>query len=588
MQFKYDFTRIDSRASLLDALGIDDETFQRVIDFIPPPPAWDRPPTVSKAIIVLELPVFLRHDIPKKKRGRGHRTVWEALPTKNIHKALARRLDNFFRWSYAGYPSESAFGYRAGRNIRENAQRHSGHKYLLNADIEDFFPSITTSDVGDLLKKVGMVPNVAELLARFVTIGGSLPLGLSTSPTISNAIALPIDQALAQLSACHDVTYSRYSDDMSFSGNGVLPPITEIEQIINDHGFRLAQGKTRTSTKGQGHYVTGLSISDPHYPRVPKAKKRKLRQELYYASKFGLDNHFRHMGINDRKVIQREINRLDGMVKFVAHHEPTLRQIKQSWRAILLANDARPSFPPRSHGNAPFFIYIDEAEYRREDKPVLALCLVVTQHVEKVVDDTVRVLAGATSDMWADGSAEILRKRGLHFTDATQDLRLTYNKALARMPFEAYVAYREYDGPSVYEETYLSLLSALISRRLMAAESQFAFLRFEQNSKVSSAKITRMVEGALAELKMRDNRRPVAVKVDIVGKPNPMLSPPDFLLGFLGHYLAAKPVADTAPVPRERLMFERLRDKYRLVFDLSAGVEYSRRRPLVPWCEQFS
>ncbi|MDX1000854.1 RNA-directed DNA polymerase [Sinorhizobium medicae] len=586
MGFGYNFRRLTSREALIEALGIDALLFQRVLDFVPPPPTWEKPPEPETPIVILDAPAFIRHDIPKKNRSRGYRTVWEPLLTKSVYKALARRLDNFFRFALKGYPHDCAFGYRAGRNIRENAFAHTGHRFLLSVDLKDFFPSISREAVFDMFRSVGVIEEVSDSLARFVTIAGALPLGLPTSPTISNAIAVPIDEALSRLAASTGSVYTRYSDDMSFSGNAALPDLSSIADVLAGFGFDIAKSKTRRSTVGQSHYVTGLSISDPVRPHVPKGKKRKLRQELYFANKFGLSEHLRHCGINDEDVVQQEVNRLDGMVKFTAHHEPRMSAgIKEQWRSILQDSGMKPSFAPRGLHHAPFFLFIDEAEYSRDGRKILALCIVVTQHIQKVVDETNQVLIRAINDLWMDGDVETLRTRGLHFTDATQDVRLAYVKELARMPFEAYVAYREYGGPDAYEEAYLSLLSAMITRRLMAAESQYAHVYFEQNSKVSTSKIKFCVESAMTELKASNNRRPAGASVEFIGKPNPALSPPDFLLGVLGQYLISKPVVPGRPEPRERLMFERVRDKYRLILDVPTRTEYSRRRPIVPWSE---
>jgi hypothetical protein len=585
MGFAYDFRRITTRQALIEALGIDDGVFQFVLDFVAPRPAWEKPPGHATKVEILDIPAFLRHDIPKKNPKRGHRTVWEPLLTKSVYKALARRLDNFFRFACVGYPHECAFGYRAGRNIRENASVHAGHKFLLSVDIKDFFPSISRNAVSALLQSMDVSEEVAGLLARFVTITDALPLGLPTSPVISNAIAVPIDEALSRLAAGCSAVYTRYSDDMSFSGNGELPELSAITDVLSAHGFDLADSKTRRSTRGQGHYVTGLSISDPVRPRVPKKKKRTLRQELYFANKFGLNEHFRHRGVNDSSLVQQEVNRLDGMVKFIAHHEPGMSaSIKEQWRSILQASNMKPSFAPRGLHRAPFYLFVDEAEYKRDGKRILALCLVMTQHPDKIADETNQVLQRALSDLWADGDAEALRRRGLHFTDATQDLRLAYIKQLAKMPFEGYVAFCEYDSSAAYEDAYLSLLSAMVTRRLMAAESQHALFYFEQNSKVSTTKIKHRVEHALAQLKASNNRRPAAVSVQFIGKPSPVLSPPDFLLGVLGQYLSSKPAGGQRE-PRERLFFERLRDKYRLILEVPSGREFSRRHPIIPWCE---
>lgn len=64
--------------------------------------------------------------------------------------------------------------------------------------------------------------------------------------------------------------------------------------------------------------------------------------------------------------------------------------------------------------------------------------------------------------------------RGLHYADATEDLRLSYVKRLRGLPCEGYVVMTRLTSPDHYEATYLRLLGAVIRRRLMAAESRFA------------------------------------------------------------------------------------------------------------------
>ncbi|WP_459461654.1 reverse transcriptase family protein [Rhizobium sp. No.120] len=581
MSFNYDFTRITSRSSLLVALSIDEVLFEQVLNFEPPPPAWLMPLSPPDEISKLSIPAFLRHDIPKRNAKRGHRTVLEPVLAKAIYKALGRRLDSFFRHKLDGYPHGSSFGYRPGRNIRENAAVHCGNRYLLSLDLQNFFPSISRSRIAGIFEQLGIAPDIAALLARFVTISDALAMGLPTSPTISNAIALGLDQALEQLAQRSSAVYTRYSDDISISGKEALPDLKLITQIVSNNGFKLADEKTGLSVHGQAHYVTGLSISDPDQPHVPRAQKRRLRQELYFARKFGLAQHLQRQGINDSTVVQQEVNRLDGLVKFVGHHEPKLSSvIKQEWCEILTAADMKPSFAPRGMHRAPFVLVIDEAEFSRDGQRYLALCIVVSQQMDRVAEETGRVLSNALNDLWGDGNRNAMLARGLHFTDATKDLQLAYIKELATMPFEGYVAFCEYDGPKNYQAAYLRLLSAMIPRRLMAAESQYAAVLVEQNSKVSQTAITERISEVAADLKRTNNRRPKDTLIKLLSKPNPFLSPPDFLLGVLGQYLKSKPAA---PEPRERLSFERLRDKYRLILDLDARAEYSRRRPIAPW-----
>jgi len=584
MTYPADFRRVTSREALIAVLGIEEAIFDEILAFDAPPSALERKESGAQRILVTKVPMFFRHDIPKKNRKRGYRTVWEPSAAKLEYKGLARRLETFFHVAMAGYPHDAVFGYRQGRNIRENAAAHAGHAELLTVDLQNFFPSISTDRVRQLFEALEIVPEVAELLAHFVTIGGGLPLGLPTSPVISNAITLPLDIACSALAEEAGATYTRYADDLSFSGDAGLPDLGRIRAAVEAQGFRLAEEKTRRSKRGQAHYVTGLSISDRVRPHVPRTGKHRLRQELYYAEKFGLVDHFRHRGINDGRVIQEQVNRLDGMVRFVAHHEPTLAgRLKTRWRAALKAEGMRPSFTPRGQKRAPFFLFIDEAEFERDGKKILALGMAVSQHGPRLAQEGEKVLNTALADMYMDGSADALRKRGLHFVDATEDLRQAYAKRLVGMPFEGYVAFATYEGPDAYESTYLRLLGAMIERRLKAAESQFAYLYFEQNDKVSVAKVEALVQRVFDRLKAHDDRRPVGFRMAPVAKPHLGISVPDFLLGILGKYLKSKAPAAGKPEPRDRLMFERLRDKYRLILDLDTWTEYSRRRPIQAW-----
>ncbi|MGX9120464.1 reverse transcriptase family protein [Mesorhizobium sp. BHbsci] len=588
MTFPADFRRITSREALIVAIGTDKAKFNAVLAFDPPTSQEEQREAARRALkaeSIADVLIFFRHDIPKRNRKRGCRTVWEPLLAKPEYKALARRLETFFRIALPGYLHDAVYGYRPGRNIRENAGAHAGHAALLATDLQDFFPSISKDRIAQLFEALGIVPSVADLLARFVPIGGALPLGLPTSPVISNAIALPLDLACEALAKSMDATYTRYADDLTFSGNAGLPELDAIRQLVKEQGFLLAEQKTRRSKIGQAHYVTGLSISDAR-PHVPRARKRRLRQELYYAGKFGVADHLRHLGVNDPRVVQQEVNRIDGTVRFVAHHEPTIAtQLKTCWRAALQAEGMKPSFAPRGQHRAPFYLFIDEAEFERGSRKILAIGMTVSQHGPRMVTEGQQVLAAALADVFLDGDAEALRKRGLHYVDVTEDLRIEYIKRLAGMRFEGYVAFAEYDGPNSYEETYLRLLGAMIQRRLKAAESQFAFLYFEQNDKVSAAKVEALVQHSFDELKARNDRRPAGFSIQPVSKPHLGISAPDFLLGVLGKYLKSKPAPLGKPEPRDRPLFERLRDKYRLILDLTTWTEYSRRRPILPWSD---
>jgi RNA-directed DNA polymerase len=582
MPLRNDFTRLQNENHLLAALGIEEEDFVEILKFSTTKKYFE---IRDDSIVVCELPPFICHKIPKKNRQRGFRTVWEPTFSKNIYKSLARRLDEFLGHKLNGFPHPRTFGYIGGRNIRENAAGHCGHRELVSVDIQDFFPSIRTTRVRQCLELTGVVPTVADLLSRFVTIDDSLALGLPTSPTLANAICLSLDIELVELAKQYEATYSRYADDITFSGDGELPPLATIKDTIQVHGFEIAEQKTRISKLGQAHYVTGLSVTDKDQPHVPRQKKRSLRQELYYAKKFGLDEHFHHLGINSPRNIQREVNRLDGLVKFTGFHEPRLAlSLKTSWAEILQDSGYSPSFEPKNQDRVPFCIFIDEAEYPHPDgSRILALAMSVSQHQDRIRQAAQDVLEDALADMYVTGNRDAISKRGLHFVDAHPDLRKVFIERMRSLPFEAYVAMARLPSPAEYENTYIRLLNAMIKRRLMAAESQFAYLVFEENSKVSQTAVRDAVNTVYSSLKANNNRRPRECMIKFSGKPNLNLSVPDFLLGILGQFLRSHPDVDQSRPNRERILFESLRDKYRLILDVDTWTEYSRRREITSW-----
>lgn len=581
---RHDLTRIRSRVQFTTGLGIDDALLQHVLDFVPPPDPEPDPDPAKDDGVVADIPAFFRHKIPKRNKARGYRTVWEPSFLKTKYKALGGYLGKFFHYRLDLFPHPATFGYVGGRNIKDNALAHCGHAHLLVVDIEAFFPSITRARVQALLLECGFNAEIANLLARFLTIDGSLALGLPTSPVLSNAVFLPADVELAALADRFGATYTRYSDDMSFSGDGELPSLDDIGAILARRGFALAKAKTRRSRRGQAHFVTGLSVSEADQPHVPKLKKHRLRQELYYAGKFGLIDHLQRLGVNDEAVVQEQINRLDGTVKFVAHHEPRLApRLRSRWTEILKEAEAKPSYKPRNLGAEPFVIAIDEAEYRPTNGHLLALGLAVSQHQQRVYSLAHDVLQEALGNLWAAGDPAAIEKRGLHYNDATADLRLRYVEQLRVMPFEGYVVMGPLASPQTYEDTYLRLLGAVIRRRLMAAEGRFALFMIEKNNKVSETRIEALIQEAVSALRLEKNRGPKRAFVSFVTKPDLHVSVADFLLGVLGDYLKSPNTPPGRPEGRDRLMFEQIREKYRLILDVEPWTEYSRRRPISPW-----
>ena len=121
--------------------------------------------------------------------------------------------------------TDSAHGFIKNKSILTNAKTHLGNKIILKVDIADFFPSIKINRVISIFQKFEYPSKVSYYLSSLCTIDCHLPQGAATSPTISNIIAKKIDRRLSKLSDSFSLVYSRYADDLTFSGSFISPRI---------------------------------------------------------------------------------------------------------------------------------------------------------------------------------------------------------------------------------------------------------------------------------------------------------------------------------------------------------------------------
>jgi hypothetical protein len=231
--------------------------------------------------------LYFKYHIPKKNPSLGYRIVYEIghLFALNILKVLKFNLNELYE------PHDSVHGFVPERGICSNAKQHLANYYLLRSDIKNFFESININMVYEVFMELGFIPEIANVLSKITTLDDHLVQGLPTSPIIANLVSKSMDTELKSLCDKYNAVYTRYADDISISSNSNLPPLKEIENIVNESEFKLNTKKTKTFKRGQNQFVTGLSIFDNLYPRIPKKIKRKIRQELYYIKKFGYESH---------------------------------------------------------------------------------------------------------------------------------------------------------------------------------------------------------------------------------------------------------------------------------------------------------
>jgi len=184
---------------------------------------------------------------------------------------------------------DAAHGFIKKRSIFTNAAAHTGKRVVICMDLRDFFPSITFKRVTGMFINIGFSEANAGKLAALCCYGGRLPQGAPTSPMITNIICRRMDARLHALLAKYEGSYTRYADDMTFSGGeGIRSVLPLVRRIIKEEGFEPAPEKFRIQRSGARQKVTGLVVNDR--VSVPRKVRRLLRAMVHRYSTDGVED----------------------------------------------------------------------------------------------------------------------------------------------------------------------------------------------------------------------------------------------------------------------------------------------------------
>ena len=230
-----------------------------------------------------------------RKRSGGHRLIHAP---KSRLKAIQRKLNELL---VTRLPmSTAAHGFRSGRSVATNARKHVGAQVVVKLDLADCFPSIHYGRVRGLLIALGYSYSVANVLAVLTTEAERQPVvaegktyhvpvgprvcvqGAPTSPGLCNAVLMRLDRRLTGLATKLQFEYSRYADDLTFSGGDSSKAkmlIRFAREIVENEGFRLNRRKTRVLRRGQRQRVTGVVVNDQM--GLSRTERRKMRAAIH-------------------------------------------------------------------------------------------------------------------------------------------------------------------------------------------------------------------------------------------------------------------------------------------------------------------
>ncbi len=262
-----------------------------------------------------------------RKRNGGHRLI-EAPKQRlrTIQREILTEILNQIE------PNPAAAAYSKGRSVIDSAAKHAGERVVLTLDLRRFFQSIPARRVRVLFRCLGYPLPVARLLTgltttrTYVQVATSedrmrlrvphLPQGAPTSPALANLCAGRLDRRLNGLARRLGANYTRYADDLAFSGDGILkkPWLRHlISNIAADEGFAIATEKSRLMDASHRQTVTGIVVN--RYVNLRRSEFDRLKAILTNCVRHGpaSQNHAGHPAFQQH---------LDGRVTWLERLNP--------------------------------------------------------------------------------------------------------------------------------------------------------------------------------------------------------------------------------------------------------------------------
>ena len=233
-----------------------------------------------------------------KKRTGGFRQI--RAPHSAL-KILQEKLNRILQVSYT--PRNCVHGFVANRSLVSNARPHVRAQWVLNIDLEDFFPSINFGRVRGIFAAApfNLPLSVATVIAQLACHDNQLPQGAPSSPAVANLVAAKMDGDLKRLAAKHDCRYTRYADDLTFSTyRRKFPPELacfvsrgidvfvgvgdECEAAIIENGFSVRSDKVHLMHRTDRQVVAGITVNERL--NVPRTFVRQIRAMLHAWTRF--------------------------------------------------------------------------------------------------------------------------------------------------------------------------------------------------------------------------------------------------------------------------------------------------------------
>ncbi|MCB9458113.1 MAG: RNA-directed DNA polymerase [Anaerolineaceae bacterium] len=205
------------------------------------------------------------------------------------------------------------------------ASKHNIPLLLLNLDISNFFPSISSELVFDIWRLFFRFPkHVSQMLTKLTTYNGFLPQGAPTSPGLANLAFWDIESKLVEGMNAKGFVYTRFVDDVTISSerkvqmDELAPIIASIFGMFRNRGVKANRNKIHISTSGHEMLVHNLNINSG-VPTIPKRERGRIRAAVK-------DCEITYTEIIQTEVYKKLWHSTLGRVNYLNHFHPTEAQ----------------------------------------------------------------------------------------------------------------------------------------------------------------------------------------------------------------------------------------------------------------------
>lgn len=251
------------------------------------------------------------------KRNGKLRQISEPLPDlKKVQSWILKEI------LYQTSCSKFAKAYIPTNSIKSNTRFHVNRNTVITIDLKDFFTSIKLNHVLKVYLSLGYNLQVSTLLAHLCCLKKSLPQGAPTSAYLSNLVLYKFDENIGKYCIENNIRYTRYADDLTFSGEiDIAKLLFVVDKNLLLYDLKRNNEKFKVMRSNARQIVTGVVVNKKM--QLSRNYRMKIRQEVYFINKFGLDNHLEH--INEKRM--NYIEHLIGKIKYALFINPNDKQM---------------------------------------------------------------------------------------------------------------------------------------------------------------------------------------------------------------------------------------------------------------------